>query len=248
MDEPFYGEKSPQSKAVTYVGGALVLVWVVFCAIIAVVFAIKESKFQHFILAGLIVLLFGFFVVTFRWYLKESYSSEYKWSTILVLIAIVVCGAGINSYVWAGEKTCSEPVTPTCPPFPCPANSVATIKGVCYPICPPGFCLNFTGSNCVQCKSGNHSNFTEALRDTFDTTKFAFEEYNLANDLIQEAHQFGENSEATQKLKQVMKRNEEAKSQLIEELLAVVSKFTEAEKKRLSELARNGDNLKIPVS
>eukprot|EP01094_Clydonella_sp_ATCC50884_P011428 TRINITY_DN2120_c0_g1_i1.p1 TRINITY_DN2120_c0_g1~~TRINITY_DN2120_c0_g1_i1.p1 ORF type:complete len:235 (-),score=85.80 TRINITY_DN2120_c0_g1_i1:782-1399(-) len=99
-DQPLFGEKKSSTTLVQAIVAGLLLIFVGYCVVIAVIFGL-DGHYEHFVLLALLLLACAQLAVCFLFYKQDSQEeAKFLWLCILAVVVIVVCGTTLNVYVW----------------------------------------------------------------------------------------------------------------------------------------------------
>eukprot|EP01096_Ripella_sp_DP13-Kostka_P001058 TRINITY_DN11274_c0_g1_i1.p1 TRINITY_DN11274_c0_g1~~TRINITY_DN11274_c0_g1_i1.p1 ORF type:complete len:277 (-),score=123.41 TRINITY_DN11274_c0_g1_i1:30-797(-) len=161
---PLYGEEKKYTKIAQYTVGGFLFCFVTYCLIIAIVYAVKYSHYQHIAGAFLLVLTCLQLLLALIFFkMSDQEEDKFKWNAIVCIFMVVAVGVILNIYVWtdvSSHTSCKEGetlVNGKC--LSCPINSIIQVFGngtaSCYmcPVAPTQNCSNNTNDTMIAEKS-----------------------------------------------------------------------------------------------
>mmetsp|Transcript_19980 Transcript_19980/g.32779 ORF Transcript_19980/g.32779 Transcript_19980/m.32779 type:complete len:256 (-) Transcript_19980:41-808(-) len=158
---PLYGEEKKYTKIAQYTVGGFLFCFVTYCIIIAIVYAVKYSHYQHVAGAFLLVLTCLQLLLALIFFkMSDQEEDKFKWNAIVCIIMVIAVGVVLNIYVWtdvSSHTSCNEEetlVNGKC--VSCPFNTIIQVQpngtATCYscPIAPPAQnCSNNTNTSMI---------------------------------------------------------------------------------------------------
>jgi len=167
-DQPLFGEKKSSTQIVQWATAGTLLLFVVYCLIIAVIYGIKGT-WAHFAIAFLLVVVFFQLAVTF-FFMKSDTQEDAKflWLCIFGVVVVILTGTVLNIYVWAGvaHGSCPTIVQPPC--ANCTGDYAVFVYG--YSSCVNCAFGQYVDPYTAQCVAGggngtNGTNTTQLIRE-----------------------------------------------------------------------------------